>query len=277
MILSHLRDILSLARKKENIIMNKEITMLVIDNNENYARDLSDFAKELPDFLEADYITNCNGAYEKISFINPTVIVVDIIMPGMNIIEFMKWLRGIYGEDKPFVMINSVVLTDTMIKTAANNGVDYFMIKPHPHSEICKIISDTIIHKSAEAVPQMHTEDSTEVKISHFLHCMGIPAHLNGYNYIRSSLKLAINDISTLDPITKKLYPMIGKEYNKSPQCIERSIRHAIKVSWERGNKKTIHDIFGISPENLSYPTNSEYIAMLADDLRLRLKHNISI
>lgn len=259
--------------------MKKQITLLVIDSNEDYARGLSSYAKEYPSFLDATYITAGDNITETIDFIRPDVIIADLLIPGMDIMRLLRNIKTIYGENKPYIIIHSLAISAPVMRSAAEYGADYFMVKPQPYSEICKTIFDLTELNDCTAVKVNPQEESIDVKITHFLHSMGIPAHLNGYNYIRSSLKIAINDISALDPITKKLYPMIGKKYDKSPQCIERSIRHAIKVSWERGNKKIIYDIFGISPENLCryYPTNSEYLAMLADDLRLRLKHNVML
>lgn len=258
--------------------MDKKITLLIIDKDETYAKNLSGFAKSHPAFFDATYISTGVNVFETIEIIHPTVIITDFLIPGLDLIGFLRRLKQNYGEQKPLVIINSLAITTGMMQSAAGHGADYFMVKPQPYEEICNTIAD-LTDTGTTPITQSPDEDNIDIKITHFLHSMGVPAHLNGYNYIRSSLKLAIDDITTLDPITRKLYPMVAEKYNKSPQCIERSIRHAIKVSWDRGNKKVIYDIFGISPENRyhTYPTNSEYIAMLADDLRLRLKHNIAI
>lgn len=260
--------------------MNKKITLLVIDNDEEYARSLSDFAKGHPAFLDSDYISDFSQVFDMIEIIKPTVIITDILMPGLDIISFLRHLKNSNQKNTPFTIINSYALTSGIINSASRHGAGYFIAKPIPFPEICNTVCDLL----AEPIPYNNNpthipENNLDVKITHFLHCMGVPAHLNGYNYIRSSLELAINDITMLNPITQKLYPIVAKKYNKSPQCIERSIRHAIKVSWERGNRKLIYDIFGFSPESSYHgcPTNSEYIAMLADDLKLRLKHNIAI
>lgn len=258
--------------------MNKNITLLIIDKDRDYAQKLSETAKSHPSFLDAFYICDGSAAFDTLELINPDFVITDFLIPGFDVMGFLRYLKTDYSRAKPFVIINSLTVTQSMIKSAGNHGADYFMIKPQPYIEICNTIAELADEKASPFEPAENS-DNIDVKITHFLHCMGVPAHLNGYNYIRLSLKLAIDDITTLDPITQKLYPAVAKKYNKSPQCIERSIRHAIKVSWARGNKKIIYDIFGISPENSShgYPTNSEYIAMLADDLRIRLKYNIAI
>ena len=177
-------------------------------------------------------------------------------------------------------MIYSSVTSSQMQSIALSYKANYFMTKPQPPSEICNTIIDLLSSENSSRSKTVPREaDNIDVSISRFIHCMGIPAHLNGYNYIREALKLAMDDINVLNPITRKLYPIIAQKFNKTPYCVERAIRHAIKVSWTRGNKKVIYDIFGYNSDSnyLCCPTNSEYIAMLADDLRLRLKHNIAI
>ncbi len=269
----------SVVNMKEKSNMDKKITLLIIDKDEDYAKNLCTVAKNHPAFFDAVYVSVGVNVYSTLEIFKPDFIITDFLMPGFDVMQFLRFLKTDYGKPKPFVIINSLTVTQSMIKSAGNHGADYFMIKPQPYYEICNTISELAGENLISTTKPDANDDSVDVKITHFLHCMGVPAHLNGYNYIRSSLKFAINDISTLDPITRKLYPMVAQKYNKSPQCIERSIRHAIKVSWTRGNKKVIYDIFGISPDSNrhGYPTNSEYIAMLADDLRIRLKHNIAI
>ena len=258
--------------------MDKKITLLIIDKDKEYAQILSETAKNHPAFLDAFYICDGSAAFDTLELIKPDFVITELLVPGFDVMGFLRHLKTDRIKTKPFVIINTLTITESMIKSAGNHGADYFMIKPQPYVEICDTISELAEEKNTP-LPLVDNGDNIDVKITRFLHCMGIPAHLNGYNYIRFSLKLVIDDINILNPITKRLYPTIAKKYDKSPQCIERSIRHAIKVSWSRGNKKIIYDIFGISPENNchGYPTNSEYIAMLADDLRIRLKHNIAI
>ena len=259
--------------------MDKKITLLIIDKDEEYARGLCAVAKSHPAFFDAVYVSDGAAAYSTFELLNPNFVITDFLMPGFDVMGFLRFLKTDYPKQKPFVIINSPTITQSMLKCAGNHGADYFMIKPQPYSEICNTVAEISDQSLVPEKAARCDDESIDIKITRFLHCMGVPAHLNGYNYIRSSLELAIDDISTLSPITQKLYPAVAKKYNKSPQCIERSIRHAIKVSWARGNKKIIYDIFGETPENLchSYPTNSEYIAMLADNLRIRLKHNIAI
>ncbi len=260
--------------------MDNNITLLVIDADKAYAKNLAQYAKTHPAFLDAEYASNGRDGFELTKLIKPDVIIMDFLIPELDAIGFLRLIENTPTIKKPFIVINLLTMTSTMLSTASEHGADYFMIKPQPPREVCDTISDLIITPPLQKISVRGKEnDSLDMKITRFLHCMGVPAHLNGYSYIRSSIKIAINDISAINPITRRLYPELAREYNKTPSCIERSIRHAIKVSWERGNKKVIHDIFGYSPDSqyLGCPTNSEYIAMAADDLKMRIKHDIAI
>ncbi len=259
--------------------MNDKITLLVIDSDENYAKGIVGYAKSHPQFLDAEYATTGISGFNKIELIKPTVVIINFLLPELDAMGILRQLKKSDPDTRPFVIITSQALTPAMISTAVEYGTDYFIVKPQPYTEICNTVVDLLHSTPCTPHAPDNYESDIDVKITSFLHSMGVPAHLNGYSYIRSSLKLAIGDISMLSPITQKLYPCLAHEYNKTPQSIERSIRHAIKVSWDRGNKKIIHDIFGITPGGAyqSYPTNSEYIAMAADDLRLRIKHNVAI
>lgn len=259
--------------------MGKRITVLVIDSDVHYAKELTAYIKGREEFLDAEYSTNGTDGYQLMRAVRPDVVIIDFLVSGLDAVGFLRLLQNEYMPLKPIVIVNSVAMLSSMLSAAREHGADYFMTKPQPYSEVCNTIIDLVSVGATEEHTKEAPDDSLEVKITRFLHYMGVPAHLNGYMYIRSSLKRAIADLGSVIPITRKLYPDLAEEYHKSPECIERSIRHAIKVSWERGNKKIIHDIFGYSADTtyLGCPTNSEYIAMVADDLRLRIKHDIAI
>lgn len=259
--------------------MDKRITALVIDSDVNYSRELTAYIKSRDEFLDAEYATNGNTGYQMMRAIKPDVIIMDFLVAGLDAIGFLRMLKGETQVPRPAVIINSVAMLSSMVNTATEYGADYIMAKPQPCSEVCNTVIDLMEGGAVHSTPDVCTDESTEVRISRFLHYMGVPAHLNGYKYIRSALKQGVDDLGSIIPITRKLYPALAKEYNKSPECIERAIRHAIKVSWERGNKKIIHDIFGYSADTSYYgcPTNSEYIAMIADDLRMRMKYDMDI
>lgn len=261
--------------------MENKITLLVIDSDKKYTTEITDYAKNKREFLDVEYAQNGLDGLELTKIIKPSAVVIDFFVPQLDAIAYLRHINNIYSEkDRPLVLIYSSVTSSQMQSIALSYKANYFMTKPQPPSEICNTIIDLLSSENSSRSKTVPREaDNIDVSISRFIHCMGIPAHLNGYNYIREALKLAMDDINVLNPITRKLYPIIAQKFNKTPYCVERAIRHAIKVSWTRGNKKVIYDIFGYNSDSnyLCCPTNSEYIAMLADDLRLRLKHNIAI
>lgn len=196
-------------------------------------------------------------------------------MPKLDGIGFLRRLKNEYRETKPVIIMNSDSSLQSMLQAAAGYGVDYFMLKPQHFESICETARDLSADTVSTAVHEEKEKNSLEENVTRFLRVLGITANLNGYRYMRSAIMMTMNDFGLLSPITKKLYPSLAQEYHTNKYCVERSLRHAISVSWQKGNKKLLNDIFGYSPDNsnLGRPTNSEYIAMAADDFRLRLKH----
>ena len=272
--------ILFLINKKDGIKMTHDLSLLIIDADETYARGLRDCARAHDLFLSAEYSLDGKDGYEMTQIIKPDAVIIDFLVPNLDAIGYLRLLKSSNLEKKPVIIINSHTMLSAMLTAASEQGADYFMIKPQPYGEVLNTVLDLSGAKKPPAVPDKpKTTDELDIQITRFLHCMGVPAHLSGYNYIRSSIKLAISDINVLTPITRRLYPELARKYNTTSSCVERAIRHAIKVSWDRGNKKVITDIFGYSADTpyAGCPTNSEYLAMAADDLKLRIKHNIAI
>lgn len=254
--------------------MNKKISLLIIDSDEMYAKEFVETAMGHIDYEYAEYVTDGAEGYERMKLIRPDVVVIDFLVAGMDAIGFLRKLNGDSNIKRPRVMISSQAMVGNMVQLAATLGVEYFIKKPLTPPVAC----ETVAYAMDTPAPERKAAeiDDIDEKITQFIHCMGVPAHLDGHMYIRSALKIAIEDISIISPITKRLYPDLAKMYKKSPSSIERSIRHAISVSWSRGNQKLIREVFGYSAEScVGCPTNSEYIAMIADDLRLRIKHDM--
>ncbi len=255
--------------------MEKDISILVIDDDTAYAKGLAEYARSCGRFLDAAYACDGLSGLELLATLDTDVIVLDSIMPRLDGIGFLRRLRDSGYEKKPVIIMNMESSFNGLIHAAAEYGVDYFMIKPQKFSEVCETAYDL-----CTASVRQKTEtaaDPTDKSVGMFLKSLGIPAHLSGYRYIRAAILMTAQDAQLLMPITKKLYPTIAERYGTTKSCVERAIRHAISVSWSRGNKKLITDIFGYSSDNKSipHPTNAEYIAMASDDFRLRIKHNM--
>lgn len=256
--------------------MKSNLSVLVVDDDEVYAKDISSYINAQDGLISAGYALNGLEAFEMTSITRPDAILLDILMPSLDGIGFLRRLEASVSKNKPIIIIMSQSSMPSLINSVMSRGADYFMLKPQPYSVVCDTIRDLKYTDSKiKTTESSHTEKkSMERSVSIFLRSLGIPAHLDGYKYIRDAIILAINDMGLLSPITKKLYPMIAEHYGTSKSCVERAIRHAISVSWVRGNKNMFNDIFGYSADDIARrPTNSEYIAMAADDFRLRFKY----
>ena len=159
-----------------------------------------------------------------------------------------------------------------VFEAAAGCGIGYFTVKPQSPGNICDTAPDPA--GGAGSIDEKSPE--LEKSISAYLRGLGMPAHLNGYRYMRSALMLAVDDPAVISPITKNLYPAIASMFSTSNSCVERALRHAIAVSWRRGSSKLLSDIFGYCCDDTPYrPTNAEFIAMTADDFRMKYKYDM--
>lgn len=257
--------------------MKESLSVLIVDDDESYVKELASYMKVRDEFGGIEYALNGEEALSMTLMLRPDVIILDAVMPLLDGIGFLRRLKAAELSRKPIIIMNSVSQLSGMINTAVSYGASYFMVKPQSPPVICDTILDLLSSDTSAKIEQAErtAELSLEESITNFLRCLGMPAHLTGYRYIRSALIHTSHDISLLNPITKKLYPLIAKEFHTTNSCVERAMRHAIEVSWKRGNKKLINDIFGYTDETIGMrqPTNSEYIAMAADDFRLKMKY----
>lgn len=255
--------------------MKNEISVMVVDDCESYARRLDKSVSLREGLTSVGYALNGREGLEMAAMMQPDAIVLDMLMPELDGMAFLRRLGSIGLQQKPIVIVNSFSKLTSMVETAERAGADYFMVKPQPDDTVCDTIID-LAGGTKKKVAEREEEYSLETSVSYFLRALGVPANLDGYKYMRSAIIYASMDMSLLDPITKKLYPMIADKYSTSGGCVERSMRHAISVSWQRGNKKMMNDIFGYTiDDRRRRPTNSEYIAMAADDFRIRCKYGM--
>lgn len=185
-----------------------------------------------------------------------------------------------------FIML-SAVGQDKVTQQAINSGAEYYVVKPFDIELLIKRIRELKYYKpetknnfyTKETKPKYidiannTKEDNLEALVTNLIHEVGVPAHIKGYQYLREAIIMVVNDIDVINQITKSLYPKIAKKYNTTPSRVERAIRHAIEVAWGRGQQEAVENIFGYTISAAKgKPTNSEFIAMIADKLRLELK-----
>lgn len=209
----------------------------------------------------------------------PNAVLMEVFMPGKDAIGVMKEIRGDYGDDSPQFMIISSFDSATLQRELTNNGAAYFFLKPVDDEAMVERIVELLRATAQEtgAVPMargaVRTQLDLEVLVTDVIHQIGVPAHIKGYHYLRDSIILAIEEPEIINSVTKALYPTVAKKNSTTPSRVERAIRHAIEVAWDRGDVDVLNSYFGYTIHNgRGKPTNSEFIAMISDKLRLRLR-----
>ena len=247
--------------------------LLVIDDNEA----LVDMIEEY--FSSHELINIVFKAYtgeEGINLIEKNlndydVIILDLIMPkkdGIYVLEEMK-KRNIY---KP-VIISTSYNSDEMIRRVSEYGVHYFLLKPYELSDLeNRILEASNVHEKENKNINIY-HNNLQISVTKILHELGVPSHIKGYQYIREGILLIYNNPEIIGGITKELYPEIANKYDTTVSRVERAIRHAIEVSWNRGDWELMEEIFGHSVDiDKAKPTNSEFIVTVADKLRLEYR-----
>ncbi len=263
--------------------MSKEvIDVLVVDDNVDYCDAIAKFISKYNDINVVDVCHNGVQALEKIKTKRPSVVLLDEIMPELDGLSVLSKLNSdeTFSQYRPKVIMCSAVTAERVTNEALNLGVDYYMAKPVDLeslvNRIQNINSDFSTKKGFEIENTYNRNNKSyniEARVTTLLHEIGVPAHIRGYNYMRESILIAIDNIDVLNYITKELYPEIAKRCGTTPSRVERAIRHAIEVAWSRGNLETKDNLFSYTINvNKGKPTNSEFIALIADRLRLEMK-----
>lgn len=248
--------------------MEKKINVLIADDNPNAVRKVKEYFSS---HAVIDIVDEAQDGEQALEMIikNPNaydVILMDLIMPkkdGIAVLEELKRRK----IEKKVIVLTSYKKEETVRRVSELN-VSYYMLKPFSANDLEKRILE--IYNGEEFAPAKKEDKSLQLDISKLLHALGIPSHIKGYQYIRESIFLMYHNPEMIGGITKELYPEIAQKFDTTSSRVERAIRHAIEVSWNRGDYDLMEDIFGHSVDyDRAKPTNSEFIATLADKLRL--------
>ncbi|MDD6220596.1 MAG: sporulation transcription factor Spo0A [Clostridia bacterium] len=205
---------------------------------------------------------------------SPDVLVIDAFMPGLDAIGVLNGLSG--SEKRPLVAVTTANSNPRLQQEIIESGADYYFIKPFDMQIFAERIKQMTGagHAGQDNILKMNGADnSLEVTVSEIMHQIGVPAHIKGYQYLREAIILAVNDDEIMNSVTKLLYPTVAKTYKTTASRVERAIRHAIEVAWDRGDVDVLSSYFGYTIQNSrGKPTNSEFIAMISDKLRLKMK-----
>ena len=207
----------------------------------------------------------------------PDVVLADVFMPNLDIIGVLKGLSGIDSKERPMVMAMSSFDNPRLEKETLDAGASYYFLKPFDINTMAERIIQLSGWKN-EISPvvvkdNVVTDPELELMVTEIIHLIGVPAHIKGYHYLREAIILSVKNSDIINSVTKLLYPTVAKTYNTTSSRVERAIRHAIEVAWDRGDIDVLNSYFGYTIQNdRGKPTNSEFIAMISDKLRLRLK-----
>ena len=270
--------------------MKEKTTILIADDNQEFAQTLAKYIQEQEDMEVIGIAKDGEEAIDMIANIMPDGALLDVIMPHLDGIGVLEKMNMIKCDKKPLCIMLSAVGQDKITQKAVGLGAEYYVVKPFDIELLIKRIkelknfipnrsTDTFITRDVKTqyveIPEdgIKNQDNLEALVTNIIHEVGVPAHIKGYQYLREAIIMVVNDIDVINQITKSLYPKIATKFNTTPSRVERAIRHAIEVAWGRGDQKTVEKIFGYTISAAKgKPTNSEFIAMIADKLRLELK-----
>jgi len=233
-------------------------------------------------YRNVDVAANGEEALLKINRTHPDIAIIDIWLTKLDGIGVLRNARSIdFGKDQPtaFIVV-SMAANQNLFIEANNLGAELCLMKPYNYSSLIEHI-DAILTRRAKPHAQTAHSASTaspalpdlETQVTQIIHQIGVPAHIKGYQYLRTAILMTISDSEIINSVTKVLYPSVAKKYSTTTSRVERAIRHAIEVAWDRGDVDTLNSYFGYTIQNnRGKPTNSEFIAMIADNLRLKLK-----
>lgn len=213
---------------------------------------------------------------ETIGEVNPDIVLADVFMPSADIISVMQSVN-VKGTNCPAFFVMAGFDNPRLEKEAISAGATYYFIKPFVIEKLIERIMQYSGIKSNDIFVKSRgrklSENELELMVTDIIHRIGIPAHIKGYNYLRDAIILSVKDSEMINSVTKLLYPTIAKNFKTTSSRVERAIRHAIEVAWDRGDVEVLESYFGYTVQNQrGKPTNSEFIAMISDNLRLSMK-----
>ncbi|EPY04770.1 chemotaxis protein CheY [Paenibacillus sp. E194] len=273
----------------------QKIEILLADDNREFTNLLADFLSEQDDMVVTGVAYN---GEEVLQFLEqtravPDVLILDIIMPHLDGLGVLERLRNMDLSPQPKIIMLTAFGQESITQRAVQLGASYYILKPFDMDilanrirQLAGVASNASVtggsasnlmtsSVSKSNVVPLGKSKNLDANITSIIHEIGVPAHIKGYQYLREAITMVYNNIEILGSITKTLYPAIAEKYKTTPSRVERAIRHAIEVAWTRGNIDSISRLFGYTINiSKSKPTNSEFIAMVAD--KLRIEHKVS-
>lgn len=272
----------------------QKINVLLADDNREFTNLLSEFLSGQNDMNVCGVAYNGEEVLEYLSQSRPVpdIIILDIIMPHLDGLGVLEQIRDMNLQPMPKVIMLTAFGQENITQKAVQLGASYYILKPFDMEMLTNRIRQLVGTQATTSASQSFSSSFSSVasrsnvvplgkvknldaNITSIIHEIGVPAHIKGYQYLREAITMVYNNIEILGAITKTLYPAIAEKFKTTPSRVERAIRHAIEVAWTRGNIDSISHLFGYTVNiSKSKPTNSEFIAMVAD--KLRIEHKVS-
>lgn len=264
--------------------LNKKCKVLIADDDRDFANALSCALRANDRFEDVGSVSDGLEALEMIDLAKPDVVILDLVMPNLDGFGVLERIEPKTNSDSPVFIMVSPIANEKTAANAIAMGAEYFMQKPiDTESLLSRILmfadeNDAVEETRAKIGTDMHIvkrppHRDIETMVTEIIHEIGIPAHIKGYQYLRHAIIMVVDNLDVINSITKELYPTVAKDFNTTPSRVERAIRHAIEVAWDRGDTDVLNSFFGYTIANSKgKPTNSEFIAMIADRLRLEMK-----
>jgi two-component system response regulator (stage 0 sporulation protein A) len=208
-------------------------------------------------------------ALSAIKILRPDVVLLDLWFPGYDLASLIRQIRREMRDHSPKFILVTGVNNKKVLEDAFASGVSSCVLKPFDYESLAEKIHQVC----SERLFRIEDEFDLEAQVTRIIHQVGIPAHIKGYQYLRSAIMMVVRDNKIIGEVTKTLYPSVAKEFNTTSSRVERAIRHAIEVAWDRGDVDMLNSFFGYTVQNTKgKPTNSEFVAMIADNLRLKMR-----
>lgn len=260
--------------------MEQNAKILICDESVDFRKLTRDYLRTVG-YASVEEAIDGDDAVMKIDKLQPDIVIIDIWMTKMDtvsVIRAAKELGNAPGAKTPSFIVTSQINNPTMLAEVSEAGADYCVLKPLNYPGLAERIRRLLRQREAdqrkaELSPEERESIELENQVTKVIHQIGVPAHIKGYQYLRTAIMMTINNNDVINSVTKILYPTVAKRYSTTSSRVERAIRHAIEVAWDRGDVDVLNSYFGYTIQtNRGKPTNSEFIAMIADNLRLSNK-----
>ena len=263
-----------------------DISVAIVDDNERVIETVKRVLENTPGLNVVGTANDGMSAVQMILEKKPDVVLLDLVLTKLDGLSVIERVKSSPDMNKTGFIVLSSICKESLMEKVFDVGADYYILKPFDYDAIVLRIEHVYAAKNNQVFDttkgrvyennKNKSEVALENDVTNIIHEIGVPAHIKGYQYLRDAIMMSVNDSEMLNSITKLLYPTIAKQHKTTPSRVERAIRHAIEVAWSRGKMDTIDELFGYTVNNgKGKPTNSEFVALIADKIRLEYKMRV--